>query len=144
MGALSIRQVRKSYGAHEILKSIDIDVEKGEFLILVGPSGCGKSTLLRMVAGLETISAGEIAIGGAILAAEAARLGLIDEKGVFIDQLQTFALLCYYLLEYRGQRGPLVRSVTMIIPGRIGIRALSKAAQWSMAPSAIGGVLASM
>jgi phosphomannomutase len=43
---------------------------------------------------------------------DADRLGLIDEKGVFIDQLQTFALLCYYLLEYRGQRGPLVRSLT--------------------------------
>jgi phosphomannomutase len=43
---------------------------------------------------------------------DADRLGLIDEKGVFIDQLQTFALLCYYLLEYRGERGPLVRSLT--------------------------------
>jgi len=43
---------------------------------------------------------------------DADRLGLIDEKGVFIDQLQTYALLCYYLLEYRGQRGPLVRSLT--------------------------------
>jgi multiple sugar transport system ATP-binding protein len=63
MGALSIRQVRKSYGAHEILKSIDIDVEKGEFLILVGPSGCGKSTLLSMIAGLDTPTSGQILLG---------------------------------------------------------------------------------
>ncbi|WP_374586219.1 ABC transporter ATP-binding protein [Ideonella dechloratans] len=63
MGALSIRQVRKSYGAHEILKSIDIDVEQGEFLILVGPSGCGKSTLLSMIAGLDTPTSGQILLG---------------------------------------------------------------------------------
>jgi multiple sugar transport system ATP-binding protein len=60
MGALSIRQVRKSYGSHDILKSIDIEVEKGEFLILVGPSGCGKSTLLSMIAGLDSPTSGSI------------------------------------------------------------------------------------
>jgi multiple sugar transport system ATP-binding protein len=63
MGALSIRQVRKSYGAQDILKSIDIEVDKGEFLILVGPSGCGKSTLLSMIAGLDSPSSGQILIG---------------------------------------------------------------------------------
>ena len=62
MGALSIRNVRKSYGNVDILKGIDIDVEAGEFLILVGPSGCGKSTLLNMIAGLDTPSAGSIHI----------------------------------------------------------------------------------
>ena len=63
MGALSIRQVRKAYGASEILKGIDIEIEAGEFLILVGPSGCGKSTLLNMIAGLDTPSSGSIHIG---------------------------------------------------------------------------------
>ena len=63
MGALSIRNVRKSYGAVNILKGIDIEIEEGEFLILVGPSGCGKSTLLAMIAGLEVPSAGTIHIG---------------------------------------------------------------------------------
>jgi multiple sugar transport system ATP-binding protein len=62
MGALSIRNVRKSFGAIDILKGIDIEVEAGEFLILVGPSGCGKSTLLSMIAGLDTPSAGSIHI----------------------------------------------------------------------------------
>jgi multiple sugar transport system ATP-binding protein len=62
MGALSIRNVRKSFGGTDILKGIDIEVEAGEFLILVGPSGCGKSTLLSMIAGLETPSAGSIHI----------------------------------------------------------------------------------
>jgi len=64
MGALSIRNVQKSFGATHILKGIDIEVEAGEFLILVGPSGCGKSTLLRLIAGLETPTAGRILIDG--------------------------------------------------------------------------------
>ncbi len=63
MGALSIRNVRKSYAGQEILKGIDIEIEAGEFLILVGPSGCGKSTLLSMIAGLDTPTSGEIHIG---------------------------------------------------------------------------------
>ena len=64
MGALSIRNVRKSYGTTEILKGINIEIEEGEFLILVGPSGCGKSTLLSMIAGLDSITSGEVHIGG--------------------------------------------------------------------------------
>ncbi len=67
MGALSIRDVRKSYGATDILKGINIDIEAGEFLILVGPSGCGKSTLLSLIAGLDSITSGEIHIGGKLV-----------------------------------------------------------------------------
>ncbi|MDP9124747.1 MAG: sn-glycerol-3-phosphate ABC transporter ATP-binding protein UgpC [Pseudomonadota bacterium] len=63
MGALTIANVRKTFGNVEILKGINIDVEAGEFLILVGPSGCGKSTLLNMIAGLDAPSAGTISIG---------------------------------------------------------------------------------
>jgi len=63
MGALTIKQVRKTYGAVEILKGIDIEIEAGEFLILVGPSGCGKSTLLSMIAGLDVPTSGTISIG---------------------------------------------------------------------------------
>ena len=63
MAAVSIRNVFKSFGAVKVIQGISIDVADGEFVVMVGPSGCGKSTLLRMVAGLESISAGEIAIG---------------------------------------------------------------------------------
>jgi multiple sugar transport system ATP-binding protein len=63
MSALTIEQVRKTFGSTEILKGIDITIEPGEFLILVGPSGCGKSTLLNMIAGLDAPSSGRILLG---------------------------------------------------------------------------------
>jgi multiple sugar transport system ATP-binding protein len=67
MATVSIRKVRKRFGATEVLHGVDVEIDDGEFVILVGPSGCGKSTLLRMIAGLENISAGEIAIGGRVV-----------------------------------------------------------------------------
>jgi len=63
MGALTISNVRKTFGKAEVLKGINIEIEAGEFLILVGPSGCGKSTLLGMIAGLESPTSGTIHIG---------------------------------------------------------------------------------
>ena len=63
MAGVTIAKVAKHYGPLEILKSVSIDIADGEFVVLVGPSGCGKSTLLRMLAGLETITGGEIFIG---------------------------------------------------------------------------------
>jgi multiple sugar transport system ATP-binding protein len=63
VATVSLRQVRKTYDAQEIVHGVDLEVADQEFVVLVGPSGCGKSTLLRMIAGLEEISGGEIAIG---------------------------------------------------------------------------------
>ncbi|TIS08252.1 MAG: sn-glycerol-3-phosphate ABC transporter ATP-binding protein UgpC [Mesorhizobium sp.] len=63
MASVSINNVQKAFGATRIIHDVSVDIADGEFVILVGPSGCGKSTLLRMIAGLETISAGKIAIG---------------------------------------------------------------------------------
>jgi multiple sugar transport system ATP-binding protein len=67
MSFLEIRRLKKRYGALEILKGIDLTLEKGGFLVLVGPSGCGKSTLLNMIAGLDGVSEGAISIEGAII-----------------------------------------------------------------------------
>jgi len=64
MSFLKIDNATKSYGALEVLHNVDINVEEGEFLVLVGPSGCGKSTLLNMIAGLEDITSGTISIKG--------------------------------------------------------------------------------
>ncbi len=62
MGALSIRKLCKTFNQTQVLKGIDIEIARGEFLILVGPSGCGKSTLLSLIAGLDTITSGDIYI----------------------------------------------------------------------------------
>ena len=65
MASLGIHNIRKTYGKDaEVLKGINLDIADGEFLILVGGSGCGKSTLLNMIAGLETVTEGDIVIGG--------------------------------------------------------------------------------
>ena len=62
--SVALRDVRKSYGSLEVIHGIDLTVGEGEFVVFVGPSGCGKSTLLRMIAGLEEVTDGEIAIKG--------------------------------------------------------------------------------
>ena len=67
MASVTCRDVRKAFGAAQILHGVSIDIEDGEFVVLVGPSGCGKSTLLRMVAGLENITGGEILIGDRVV-----------------------------------------------------------------------------
>ncbi len=64
MGSLQLTSIRKSFGKHEVLKGIDLDVADGEFVIFVGPSGCGKSTLLRVIAGLEDATSGSMRIDG--------------------------------------------------------------------------------
>jgi len=67
MASVEICGVEKAFGAVQVIKGVDVPIADGEFVILVGPSGCGKSTLLRMIAGLETISGGEIKIGARVV-----------------------------------------------------------------------------
>ncbi|WP_192932475.1 ABC transporter ATP-binding protein [Sinorhizobium meliloti] len=64
MKSLELHRIEKSYGAYHALRGIDLSVEEGEFIVMVGPSGCGKSTLLKTIAGLETITSGQILISG--------------------------------------------------------------------------------
>ncbi len=77
MGQLNLTAIRKSFGAVDVLKGIDLTVEKGELVVFVGPSGCGKSTLLRMIAGLDRPTSGRIEIDGRdVTALSAADRGL--------------------------------------------------------------------
>lgn len=67
MASVTLTKLEKSYGALRIVKGIDLNINDGEFVVFVGPSGCGKSTTLRMVAGLETITGGEVKIGDRVV-----------------------------------------------------------------------------
>ena len=67
MASVSFQEVKKDFGKTKVLHGISLDISDGEFMVLVGPSGCGKSTLLRMLAGLEDITAGTIAIDGRVV-----------------------------------------------------------------------------
>src|SRR5512132_1664259 len=71
MASISLRAGEKTYGhgahANKVIHGVNVEIADGEFIVIVGPSGCGKSTLLRMIAGLETITEGEIAIGGKVV-----------------------------------------------------------------------------
>ncbi|WP_299658341.1 ABC transporter ATP-binding protein [uncultured Tateyamaria sp.] len=64
MATVTLNDVKKSFGPTDVIHGISTDIADGEFIVIVGPSGCGKSTLLRMVAGLETVSSGDVMIGG--------------------------------------------------------------------------------
>jgi multiple sugar transport system ATP-binding protein len=64
MSSVSIRQIKKSFAGLTILDSVDMEIEPGEFIVILGPSGCGKSTLLNVIAGLDESDAGHILIGG--------------------------------------------------------------------------------
>jgi multiple sugar transport system ATP-binding protein len=64
MGSITLQGVRKSFGAHDIIKGADLEIKDGSFVVFVGPSGCGKTTLLRMIAGLEDVTGGAIMIDG--------------------------------------------------------------------------------
>jgi lactose/L-arabinose transport system ATP-binding protein len=67
MSSLRLRGVTKSFGSVNVIKGVDLDVADKEFVVFVGPSGCGKSTLLRMIAGLESVSSGELHIGDQLM-----------------------------------------------------------------------------
>ena len=67
MASVQIRGIQKAFGSTQVIRGVDIDIPDGQFAVLVGPSGCGKSTLLRMLAGLEEITEGEIAIDGRVV-----------------------------------------------------------------------------
>ena len=64
MASIHLRDVRKSYGAVDVIKGVDLEIKKGEFMVFVGPSGCGKSTLLRLISGLESITSGDMNFDG--------------------------------------------------------------------------------
>src|SRR5256885_6864913 len=64
MAYLQLQDIRKRFGEAQIIRGVDLAIERGEFIVFVGPSGCGKSTLLRLIAGLESITSGQLLLDG--------------------------------------------------------------------------------
>jgi multiple sugar transport system ATP-binding protein len=86
MANLQLKDIRKSFGSFEVIKGVDLDIRKGEFMVFVGPSGCGKSTLLRLIAGLEDITSGELLFDGKVVN------GLAPAKRGIAMVFQSYAL----------------------------------------------------
>jgi sn-glycerol 3-phosphate transport system ATP-binding protein len=109
MAGVILRNVRKTYaGGFEAIKGIDFEVGDGQFCVLVGPSGCGKSTLLRMVAGLETITGGEIDIGGRVVnQIEPAKrdIAMVFQNYALYPHMSVYNNMAYGLRN-RGMREP--------------------------------------
>ncbi|MFN6122476.1 MAG: ABC transporter ATP-binding protein, partial [Actinomycetes bacterium] len=104
---VEIRGLSKSFGALDVVRPLDLDVEPGAFVSLVGPSGCGKSTLLRMVAGLEVPSSGSVRIGGRSPAEVRAekRLAVVPQQPGLLPW-RTVAQNARLLLEVNRRRSP--------------------------------------
>jgi ABC-type sugar transport system ATPase subunit len=104
LATVSLRHICKSYEAQEVVHGIDLEVADQEFVVLVGPSGCGKSTLLRMIAGLEEISSGEIAIGDRVvnqIDAKDRDVAMVFQDYALYPHLTVFQNIAFSL-KYRG------------------------------------------
>jgi multiple sugar transport system ATP-binding protein len=114
MATLKFDGVRKNYGVHPVIHGVSVDIEDGEFVTLVGPSGCGKSTLLRMIAGLETITEGEISIGGEVVKDLAPRdrdIAMVFQSYALYPHKNVFHNMGYALKLQRRPRAEIDRRV---------------------------------
>jgi multiple sugar transport system ATP-binding protein len=106
MASVSLRNVTKSFGALEVLHPLSLEIAHGEFVVLVGPSGCGKSTLLRMIAGLEDVTSGTIAIDGRVVNETEPKdrdIAMVFQDYALYPHMTVYENMAFGLL-YRGTR----------------------------------------
>ncbi len=114
MATVGIRDVRKRYGDSEVIHGIDLDIEDGEFIVVVGPSGCGKSTFLRMVAGLESITDGEISIDNEVvnrLEPMDRNIAMVFQNYALYPHMSVFNNMAYGLKNRRTPKAEIDRKV---------------------------------
>jgi multiple sugar transport system ATP-binding protein len=114
MASVTLNEVRKAYSGFEVIHGIDLEVQSGEFLVLVGPSGCGKSTLLRMIAGLEEITDGTISIGERIvndLPASQRNLSMVFQSYALYPHMSVRKNLAFGLSNLRMPKDEIARRV---------------------------------
>jgi multiple sugar transport system ATP-binding protein len=100
MASVTLSRVKKFFGTTQVVHGVDISIDDGEFCVLVGPSGCGKSTLLRMIAGLEEITEGEIAIGGRVVnhvAPKARDIAMVFQNYALYPHMTVFENMAFSL-----------------------------------------------
>ena len=100
MASVELTSISKSFGAVEVIRSLDLQVEDGSFTALLGPSGCGKSTLLRMIAGLESVTAGRVQIGGTDVTTEVPakrRVAMVFQSYALYPHLTVEKNICFSL-----------------------------------------------
>ncbi len=121
MAQVRFRQVRKAFGPHEVIHGVDLNIADGEFIVFVGPSGCGKTTLLRLLAGLETLSSGQIFIGEADVSdvpARARNIAMVFQNYALYPHM-TVAQNMAFGLKLRGmpkpERGERVRDAARLL-----------------------------
>jgi multiple sugar transport system ATP-binding protein len=114
MATLELSGIRKNFGATHVIHGVDLSIAHGEFCVFVGPSGCGKSTLLRMIAGLETVSEGEIRIDGKRvneLGAAERGLAMVFQSYALYPHMSVRQNLCFGLENMRMDRAEIDRRV---------------------------------
>ena len=115
MSGLTLRDVRKSYGDTQVMHGVDLDIEDGEFVVFVGPSGCGKSTLLRMIAGLEEISDGTVAIGDQVVndvAASKRGVAMVFQSYALYPHMTVYKNMAFGLKQAKTDPAEIDRRVT--------------------------------
>ena len=107
MSEINIRKINKYYGSNHIIKDVSLDIKSQSFTVLVGPSGCGKSTILRMIAGLEDINSGTIAIDGTVvndLAPKQRNIAMVFQSYALYPHMTVFNNMAFGLkLEKRSK-----------------------------------------
>src|SRR6266566_9182013 len=114
MATVTLDEVRKSYAAREVVHGVSCAVGDGELVVVVGPSGCGKSTLLRMVAGLEAISAGTVAIDGRIVNGVEPKdrdIAMVFQNYALYPHMSVYANMAYGLKMRRMERAEIAARV---------------------------------
>ncbi len=114
MASVTLSEVRKAYSSMEVIHGIDLQVQSGEFLVLVGPSGCGKSTLLRMIAGLEEITDGTVSIGDRVvndLPASQRNLSMVFQSYALYPHMSVRKNLAFGLSNLRMPKDEIERRV---------------------------------
>jgi len=106
MASIELRNIRKAFGAVEVIKGVNLDVRKGEFMVFVGPSGCGKSTLLRLISGLEDITSGEMLFDGKVvnsLAPSKRGIAMVFQSYALYPHMTVYDNMAFGLTLEKGQ-----------------------------------------